>query len=386
MIKTRHNYSRAKQTGLVSLFVVIFAAVLFSIVAVSFAALMNREQRRSGDDELSQSAYDSAMAGVEDAKRVIAAAQPNNNADQAIRSGQCNTVRRAGLAGADTTSNDPVIVQSSAGTGTDLLQAYTCVIISLESDDYEVELETPNQSVLVPLFASGPFSTVEIEWHTETSQIDRVCGQQWPASIDINRLCAEQAWGNPATTPAMMRSQFIIPQRPLNVNDLDLSPAGNTLFLYPDIGGTVPSVISLDRFVDGNGVTSGSNHQTAGATCDNAVLFVGTYRCKAVVNLGSIVPASNPMAFLRLTSLYGPTKANVTLRDATGIVKFNGAQPVVDSTGRANDLYRRVEARLGRAPVVSYPENAVDLTGSLCKNFWVSASSAGYMNGEVCTP
>jgi hypothetical protein len=49
-------------------------------------------------------------------------------------------------------------------------------------------------------------------------------------------------------------------------------------------------------------------------------------------------------------------------------------QPSVDSTGRANDVFRRVQSRIRFDEATGgYPENALDTTNDIRKDFAVSS-------------
>lgn len=56
------------------------------------------------------------------------------------------------------------------------------------------------------------------------------------------------------------------------------------------------------------------------------------------------------------------------LNNLNNIVTFDGVQPSIDSTGRANDLFRRVESRveIGQADLPA-PINSVYTSGVFCK-------------------
>ena len=54
--------------GAASFYIVAFSTLILLIIATSFAAIIISELTRTSNDDLAQSAYDSAMAGIEDAK------------------------------------------------------------------------------------------------------------------------------------------------------------------------------------------------------------------------------------------------------------------------------------------------------------------------------
>lgn len=52
---------------------------------------------------------------------------------------------------------------------------------------------------------------------------------------------------------------------------------------------------------------------------------------------------------------------------------FKAVQPIVDSTGRANDQYRRTQTYIDLYDTnFPFPEAAVDVSGNICKNFLVT--------------
>ena len=60
--------SKYTQEGAASIFIVIFTTILLSIITLSFVRIMVSESNLTINYNLSQSAYDSALAGIEDAK------------------------------------------------------------------------------------------------------------------------------------------------------------------------------------------------------------------------------------------------------------------------------------------------------------------------------
>ena len=64
MIRKEYRFKK----GAASFYMVAFSTLILLVVATSFAAIIVSEVTRTANDDLAQSAYDSALAGVEDAK------------------------------------------------------------------------------------------------------------------------------------------------------------------------------------------------------------------------------------------------------------------------------------------------------------------------------
>lgn len=116
------------------------------------------------------------------------------------------------------------------------------------------------------------------------------------------------------------------------------------------------------------------------------------FACSATISVpnprGGSRSVNSDTTFLRITPRYNGAYVKVTLLNAGAgdprVVDFDGVQPIVDSTGRAGDLFRRVRAAIEPAGGV-YPEAAVDITGSFCKTFRVTNRVQDYDAGE-CFP
>lgn len=376
-----------RQPGAVSLFVVIFAALLMSIVTVSFIQLMLKDQQQATANDLSQSAYDSAQAGVEDAKRLLLAAQsctPSSAQCQqmqaAVASGKCSTIADSGLV---SQQNQETMIQETNdpnGTSAALDQAYTCVKITPNTPDYENKLAA-NESNLIPLrSASGtPFDTVTISWFS-AADLSNGATTVTPRPVGNQQLPPQASWN--ATTPPILRAQLIQTGSSFSLSDFD-NANSNTLFLYPTnlMSFGNPTLLNFASDVRRNNLNTGPEV----VACTPALGVATQYACVARITLPAPQDGdtTNRGAYLRLSSLYNGTHYTVTLnnsKSAYSVVLFNNVQPIVDSTGRANTLFRRVSARVELTGSMPYPEAAVDLAGGLCKNFIVTNNPNDYQD------
>lgn len=395
-----------KQSGAVSLFVVVFFMLLVTVVTVSFLRLMVNDQRQASNNDLSQSAFDSAQAGVEDAKRALLEHRKEcfistaacAISSESITTSECNAalkdiVGTGGTTTANSKTSEIMIQQSLSGNDKALDQAYTCVTIDLQTPDY-VGNVAANQSQLVPLISAERFDRVQIQWF---SRDDAPTGA---VSLTNNRPLYTQAnW--PLDRPSLMRAQLMQVASSFTIAGFDevVGAQSNSasVFLYPtNQPGITETVMTTEdqrkTSVTDGPVRKGDSTPTA-VTCTSS-LGAGGYACSAVLVLPQAIGAaddSDRTAFLRLLPFYNATHFKVTLWNGTitsssKVVDFKDVQPSIDSTGRANDLFRRVQSRVDLFDTTfPYPEAAIEVTGNFCKDFAVTDTQ--YIAGTSgCTP
>lgn len=375
-MKLQRQKSKTQQKGAVSLFIVIFTALLITTITVSFMQLMVKDQRQAMYSDLSESAYDSATAGVEDAKRLLLMQQDcigdssRRCADirSAVGSGECTTLSEI-FGGSP--NGEAAIIQTEGDRR--LEQAYTCVKIATDTPDYLGSIEPDATGTLIPLRAKGGFNKIVISWALSKSGT----GITLPAA-GVKTLPARGSAAWPESYPALLRTQLIHGHGAnFKLSDFDNSGYSNTLFLYPSSSGIGTADFSLD------GRRGGAEPQLV--RC-NARVGSGDYACKFTINISPAVSAGSQTAFLNLATFYKGTDYRIELMNGDAIVSFDGVQPEVDSTGRANDLFRRVVSRVELNNTFKYPVAALETRNSICKNFSITTEESGYSSSLQCSP
>ena len=102
--------------------------------------------------------------------------------------------------------------------------------------------------------------------------------------------------------------------------------------------------------------------------------------------MNPVISANSQTAFLNLSAFYNRTDYKIELLNDSTPVLFDGVQPEVDSTGRANDLFRRVVSRVEIGNTFNYPLAALESRNNICKNFSVTTDAADYSASASCNP
>ena len=390
--------------GTASFYIVSFSTLILVIIAASFATVIISAATRSSNDDLSQSAYDAALAGVEDAKlaysnyrRCVAEKKTDahlnlNNARVTcedimywMQNPDCDMVAHIlGRIGKNQSSevlvSDTISDTTGKGVTSEINQAYTCVKIEQNLNDYRANLTSSNQAKLVKVeFGDDVVQNIDkikLSWYTVKA------GQKLAFSSFGSKFGPAQST---VTTPPILRLQMIQTAKSFSMNDfIDFQAANNgqtdraTLYLIPQYNGGLNSTITDTAVAKTN--NRAIKNEPFLVNCSGET--TGECACSVEIKLPQPVGgARNNDTFMFVVSLpYGVPDTDFAMEFLCGesvcgtaaesddyvknLAKIKGGQVSIDSTGRANDLYRRVETRMETTDVsFPYAYFAIEMLG-----------------------
>lgn len=330
--------------GIASFYVVAFSTLILLVIVVSFASLVVSQMTRSSNADLSQSAYDAAMAGVEDAKMAymnyLNCKRGSGIGDcgdvvKAIEndSPACNMVSRMLGQG-----NSNVVAVTEKNTSNNMQQYYTCVKIYNNPTEQQNTVSAYQPTVFKPVFTSDEeIKLIKIQWGKEGDTISSL------PKLSVSVIQAPESFkADSFTFPHQVGEEPSTKQR-TNMG---------TVFLEPCKEGCDGKTVTYDKVVESNNkVASKSPYKVK---CDSGV-------CVATIRLtekGSYGDGEwNSEAFEVIVTGYEGEDKQVTISYCTGAEAEGGTcseenavpinnQFIVDSTGRANDLFKRVRVVL----------------------------------------
>ncbi len=317
--------------GLVSIIITMIIMIVLTLIVLSFAQISRREQRSALDRQLSTQAFYAAESGINDARDVLQSWVKNNDA-------RLNTDYMDDCAIFSAPANGNLPLGSPIGSNNNT--SYTCLFV--DPSPLSIVFTKSDTQHVFPLErkGGGALNTVEIYWD------DGSGGSDFSGCPLINR--------NPQTWPANCDAPVL---RVELVDNANLS-ANKVFFLYPHA--TTSTSLS---FSSGTGAAAQGN-------CNSG----GPNRCKVTINL----PGSK--YYLRLKSIYTP--AAITIEANGGTAELKGAQALIDATGRAADVLRRIQVRVQANDLGGdIPLYALEGTDKICKQFSLLGGSSVTDNG-----
>lgn len=323
------------ETGAVAIITVVFVAIILTVLTTSFIRLTINEQREAIDNDLTTRAFYAAESGTQDAITAIA----NRATTPLANTNECTPQNGAGSG-----------VLSDAVDGLDT--EYTCQIINLSPTNFEAQLEK-NGTAFFGLDDGGAdgIRKLKIKWHNLD---DGDYSSRRSAGALV--LPPESNWvGGAGQFPAMIRLQLIAVPSTGPVNRSTIK--NFVTFLNPSDGGGTDALVSV-------GLAAISD-----ASCQDGSPSP-TYFCEFTLT------ALDDGAFdyyVRVRALYRGTNISLeALNISDNAVALKNAQAVVDVTGRAADIYRRVVSRVDLNSDELWPDFTLLSAQEICKNFTIT--------------
>lgn len=336
--------TRAKlhQQGFVSIIVAMILLVLISLITLGFAYLVRQNQRSALNRQLSTQAFYAAESGVNDAvKQISTIGDVTNCSDTATRVG------------------NPQL----DGTNVE----YTCVLVNTRPDTLVYDSISTDASTVAHITTGGTtITSLQIAWQdtgpaANTNSFAPLGGGfKFPQK---NRVCSDgscvQGTLDFPDKIGVLRTT-VIPADGAVSYDNTVSNSRN-FFMFPmasNTGSPSSGTVSMTGAdgVFGDGECSSTNTPR---TC--------------VVNINNV---GSTDLFLRLRAIYKPVAATITAYNGSTRVPISGAQAIVDSTGRAQDVTRRIQVRVPLSPAYLFPEFAIESANTLCKRMTVWGDNA----------
>lgn len=368
---------------------------------MSFIRIILSEATKTTNDDLSKSAYDSALAGVEDAK--VALMKYHQCIDQGytgkkygsaecetliytmdneIRNSSCDVVSKVlNRIRRDSEGEEVIVQENPAGSenSSDMLQAYTCVKITEELEDYRSQVNASNRLRVIPIRTTdvNSVTAIKFDWFSNSGHEDHNgTSDHFPTLSEYN-----SNKNIPVVNLDIYQTDVNYSLGELSVNNGSVGTDHASLYLRPASSGDKPTKISVSKVLD---ASDKSDNEPINVNCTNNEGF----KCQSIVQIPKPFnggPRNSSSFLLRVEIPYGQDDVDFAVTLCTGAdsdpcgstTKFVGVQAQIDSTGRANDVFRRVDGRVELVDTnFPYPEFAVQLDSSddsaLAKDFWVT--------------
>ncbi len=385
----RQPATNNKQAGFVSLFTVIFFMLLITVITIGFLRIMGIEQQQSLDNDLTASALSAAESGVEDGKRAVLSYYTTSDATlkAALASALTNNTQCDALTSSPTIRTSLNLdVGGNVIGNSQLNQYYTCLTVNLKSPNY-INMVSAGNSDFVPLVTDEPagFERVKISWHLLSQSIN-ADGDGTPTNYASSTALRPlvNVNGNPTNSwssqgyPAYLRVQIYGYPNNFAFTRADIDARSYTVLLVPTVStsGTAVDENTPINFgtIDPRGFDQSKLVLQAIKCKDNPGSNLGSYACAATLELPNIAALRGPTNsyFLRVTPIYGQSHFSVVMQHNGTAINFDGVQPIIDSTGRAADVYRRIQSRVRLNPPGILPEYVIESATTICKNLVVS--------------
>ena len=328
------------EEGLVAIVVTMIIMLILTLIVTGFAQLARREQREALDRQLAAQATYAAESGINIGKKLL-----KDNGGNYPKP-DCKL---------------PEIDDTKIDSITDANVEVTCLLIKTKLDNLRFNNIQQNKSTISPIFPSGAsMDRLIINWQNAEGDNNIAT---WATTFPNGR-----DWNTPVKRVGILRIELV----PATASSReDQRNQSYVFYARPRTGAGAGGETDYSTDPQRQG-------EQVPAQCNPGNKLV----CQvAVTNLS----ATN--YYIRMTALYNPADAYLCGGSGSNVcnrsIFFDQAQAEIDSTGRANDVLKRIQVRTNAVPNYNGSRNiaefSLDSADSICKlnSVWPGGGNPG---------
>ena len=347
------------QRGFASLVIAVTLIIILSLLTVGFAELSRNEVKQTTNRQLSSQAYYAAESGVNDAVRAITDGF-NEKKDTCPPYGTAPSPSASTQGEKDLADN--TVVSSSGAT-----VEWTCLLINPSPTDLEFSSVSTTKPRTFKTWSDSNITSMTFYWQDAAAGVTgfQTINGASSSNNTFPKLTTWQANINPGGNGATGLLRVAL--TPLS----DTSRAGliantYTVYMYPTTASGNTTTYAPDKST--TGVVVNGNCSTANVGAPNN----WPKYCSVTIN-GLNITAGTPL-LVDLRSIYSATDIQITANN--GAADLLGVQTQVDSTGRDQDVLKRIRVAVPNTQEYTYPGYTLDSLNGVCKQLSVYPGSA----------
>ena len=376
LMHVRLTQIKNNQSGFASIVIALVLILLLSLITVGFAQLMQREQSSALDKQLSSQAYYAAESGINDAASAI-------NKGFNVSKTKCAPYDSGGDSDSvSTLSGNSKLAASEYLDGSDSNKvgnstgaSYPCLLIDPYPPSVTYDSISVNSPTILAMTGDNPsaptnptpptISSIEISWEDSNNSTNFFDSP--------NADCSTPKFPPAGTVGTGILQTEIIPLGNTGIMSRnELINDAYTTFLCPNSSNSAP----IQQSYPGTGNAGMVSGDVLDGNCNtlNTPLYCSV----------KIVGLTQSTYLLVLQSIYSPTKVEITAYNSAGtLLDISGAQILIDSTGKAQDVLRRIQVRLPVQDTYNMP-SGTSASQNICKQLNITPPPSTSTSSPNC--
>jgi hypothetical protein len=392
MRKPKNHTLADNEQGFASIVIALVLIVVMGLLIVGFAQLARREQQSALDKQLATQAYYAAESGINSAAKDISTVDPasptgdhyiyddtpSGGATDASSTDCMTTTPRGSRAALPANALSAKQGVNAAGGGG---VSFSCLLVDLTPSSLLFTNTQPGAGQYLAFSATSPLSSLTIEWGSDDFH------KTFPTSgtYQPNKFPQQAAWAANNYPPVVQFSLTPTDPGGGQINRQALINNTFNVYLYPanDLGGFggptyLPGAPSNSTQVS----YTSSQGQVVPGNCD--LVRNSSYPCSVTIyNLNGTATNNYVLHYI---NYYDAADVYITGTTITGSAASFTGQAQVDVTGKAQNVLRRIQARLnadGTNGTITNdtlrPDDALQAQ-NICKRFQTRPANTDFRN------